>query len=176
MGANVWTQLFAQAASFMSSLFASSSEMPALKSGGELPNAQGNVATLTSTSTNVTDLETKRTNQTTDALFGEMLADGEKICFTMENLALSIPTGQYGIEIYDSPHAGHLVPLLQNVPGREFVEIHCGNIPCDSKGCILVGLEYTGDTIERSREAFDIVFPIIQNAIKNGSTVQLTIS
>lgn len=87
----------------------------------------------------------------------------------MENLALAIPAGSYQLAVYDSPHAGHLVPILLDVPGRSEIEIHCGNLPTDSKGCILVGLVRKADTLEASQAAFGLLFPKIQDALSRGS-------
>lgn len=97
-------------------------------------------------------------------------------CSTLENQALCIPTGTYFLTVYDSPHAGHPVPLLQDVPGRTEIEIHCGNYPCDSKGCILVGemVDIEG-MLQESQLAFDRLFPLIDSAVERGVPVSLTI-
>ena len=178
MEGNVWTQLFAVVVDVVSSLLRSSDNPLIQKSGGASPDAQKTPADSTSTSNPVKTptlakpslLQLKRNPEmtTTDGRFGDMVCSGERVCFTMENKALSIPAGLYGLEIYDSPHAGHPVPRLQNVFGRSEIEIHCGNIPEDSKGCIIVGLDHKGDTLERSRDAFSIVFPKIQAALAEG--------
>ena len=49
-----------------------------------------------------------------------------------------IPAGTYDTIKYDSPNKG-MVFLLQNVPGRDSIEIHSGNFTKDTHGCILVG-------------------------------------
>lgn len=176
MEASVWTQLFAQVANFLSSLFASSSNPSEQSSGGVSANAPAKDATLTSTSKNVTTLDVIRDQITADGIFGSLKFNGGFICYTLENRALAIPAGQYGLEIYDSPHAGHPVPRLQNVFGRSELEIHCGNRPEDSKGCILVGLDHKGDTLERSRDAFSLLFPLVSSAIHSGVAVQLVLT
>jgi hypothetical protein len=115
-----------------------------------------------------------RLDQTIDGIFGHLVTDGFD-CVTLENGSLAIPVGEYPVGIYDSPHAGHPLPILQNVPGRDFIEIHCGNVPEDSKGCILVGLKRVQDTIEQSRMAFDVLFPMIQATVDRKEPVVLTI-
>lgn len=98
------------------------------------------------------------------------------VCSTLENQALYIPTGVYSLTVYDSPHAGHPVPLLQDVPGRTAIEIHCGNYPCDSKGCILVGeMVDTEGILQESRISFDRLFPLIDSAVERGAPVILTV-
>lgn len=176
MEISVWIRRFAQVASSLSSLFAFSRNPSGPVSGGVSQNVQENVADLILPLMNATILAVTRNQKTANALFGEMSYNGERICFTLENRALAIPEGRYRIEIYASPHAGHPVPMLQNVPGRSEIEIHCGNTPEDSKGCLLVGLDHIGNTLERSRDAFNILFPLISSAIHTGVDVQLVLT
>jgi hypothetical protein len=59
-------------------------------------------------------------------------------------LISSIPSGTYkGVLRYD--HTDQWRIELQGVPGRTVVEIHTGNTPDDSEGCILVGKELGSD-------------------------------
>jgi Family of unknown function (DUF5675) len=175
MEPNVW-QLIVQAVSSLLSPSEPSSGTSQPASGGASPSAQESDALLISTWRNATTLVVIRDQETSDGIFGELAIDGEKVCLTLENRALSIPAGQYDITIYDSPHAGHLVPLLQGVFGRSEIEIHCGNVPGDSKGCILLGSSRIGDSLERSRDAFNLVFPQIQQALAEGRKVSIVIN
>lgn len=110
-----------------------------------------------------------------NAVIGSLLMDGVFICYTLENDRLKIPVGVYPLSLYDSPHAGHIVPLLAGVPGRAEIEIHCGNMPRDSKGCLLVGLNHTDDTVEDSISAFDLLLPKISDAIYAKELVTIAI-
>lgn len=116
-----------------------------------------------------------RTKTFKDVLIGELSVDGQWECFTLENRDLAIPLGTYKVEIYDSPHAGHLLPILKDVPGRDSIEIHSGNKASDSKGCILVGANHTTDILTDSRLAFAHLFPQIEKACKSGEDVSITI-
>jgi hypothetical protein len=105
------------------------------------------------------------------AIPGKMLSGGVHICFTLERLEVAIPEGRYQITMYDSPHFGRLMPLLVDVPERSGIEIHYGNYPEQSDGCILVGEtqdQGTGD-VYQSRRAFDELFNMLQNALNNGA-------
>ncbi len=55
----------------------------------------------------------------------------------------AIPCGKYKISVYASPRQKEEVALLANVPHFTMVEIHVGNFPKDTQGCILVGSERT---------------------------------
>jgi hypothetical protein len=76
---------------------------------------------------------------------GYLAVNDQIVCYTLErpwadnqqNIS-SIPAGTYdGALRYD--HSDHWRIELQNVPGRTNVQIHVGNQPDESKGCILVG-------------------------------------
>ena len=76
---------------------------------------------------------------------GYLAVNGQTIAYTLErpwadnqqNIS-SVPAGTYpGILRYD--HADHWRIELQNVPHRSNIQIHIGNEPDQSKGCILVG-------------------------------------
>lgn len=54
------------------------------------------------------------------------------------HLVSCIPVGEYTASWYDSPLKGRVLRLA-NVPGRQDIEIHTGNFPSDTEGCILVG-------------------------------------
>jgi hypothetical protein len=84
------------------------------------------------------------------ATFGELYSEqGRRECVTLElpwkdnarNVSC-IPAGEYTAERYFSPHHGCTVFKLIDVPDRDDVELHIGNTVNDSKGCILLGLDF----------------------------------
>jgi hypothetical protein len=94
-----------------------------------------------------------RTSRENNCVFGEMSIDDEFTCYTLERPAVLIPAGTYPLTYYFSPHNNMTVPLLHNVPGRTMIEIHAGNTPSDTEGCILVGRVKKSESIEESRIA-----------------------
>lgn len=76
----------------------------------------------------------------------------------------SIPAGTYDVTLYKSPHTGYKVPLLHDVDDFSEVEIHIGNFPRDTKGCILVGLKIEGNSIGYSKSAFDLLMATLKDA------------
>lgn len=54
----------------------------------------------------------------------------------------AIPAGSYYIEWYNSPTHG-MVFIIKDVPGRTFIEMHVGNTPKDTLGCLLVGKSFS---------------------------------
>jgi Family of unknown function (DUF5675) len=75
-----------------------------------------------------------------------------------------IPAGRYAVTFYHSPKFGRTVLLLHDVPGRDFIEIHTGNFPHETEGCLLVGLERGQDWVAHSRSALDAVLTKLADA------------
>ncbi len=82
---------------------------------------------------------------------GYLAVNDEIIAYTLERpwqgntpVISSIPDGVYGgVLRYD--HADKWRIELTGVPGRTHVQIHTGNTPDDSEGCILLGLKLGSD-------------------------------
>jgi hypothetical protein len=94
---------------------------------------------------------------------GYLAVNGRVIAYTVElpwrgnkPLISSIPDGSYaGILRYD--HTDMWRIELTGVPGRTHVQIHTGNVPDDTEGCILVGLKLGDDycSVIDSSRAYD---------------------
>lgn len=70
------------------------------------------------------------------------------------------------------------MPLLENVPDFEGIEMHVGNTAKDTEGCILVGNFYAPtvpDTISSSREAFDQLFYTLHYAWEQGEPISISV-
>jgi hypothetical protein len=97
---------------------------------------------------------------TSKSTTGLLSIDQVFFCYTLELPVKdglpgsAIPQGRYQVTTYPSPHFGRLMPLIL-VPGRSEIEIHFGNYPSDTRGCILLGYTRAPDFIGKSREAFD---------------------
>lgn len=104
----------------------------------------------------------------------ELYIDGMIQAYTLEP-PNPIPPGTYNLTIYVSPHFGYAIPLLQNVPGHNYIEIHPGNAAVDTHGCILVGSTKLVDEVENSRIAFDALMEKIVNAKHAGEKLQISI-
>lgn len=87
----------------------------------------------------------------------------------------AIPTGTYKIHLYDSPKHGPDTPELVNVPGFQHVQIHAGNTPDDTEGCLLLGLARTDVIVTKSKLACDWLKKQIIAALKDGGEVTVEI-
>jgi hypothetical protein len=93
---------------------------------------------------------------------GYLAVNGKIIAYTLElpwkgnaPLISSIPDGSYSAILrYDHPDKWRIE--LGGVPGRGNVQIHTGNAPDDSEGCILVGLNLGADlcSVLESKKAY----------------------
>jgi hypothetical protein len=95
-------------------------------------------------------LTLQRVKQNDFATYGEIYNErGIRECYTLElpwrdnkhNISC-IPAGEYIAERYLSPEHGYVLFRLIDVPGRGYIELHIGNLPCDSKGCLLLGVKF----------------------------------
>jgi len=78
-----------------------------------------------------------------------------------------IPTGTYHWHKYLSPDHGYEVVLLENVPGREGIEIHVANYVQELLGCIAIGIGMADINhnglidVTKSKRAFDELMSVL---------------
>ena len=116
--------------------------------------------------------------------FGVLLINGIAFCVTLElpwrdnqNDISCIPEGIYPVERYLSPKHGAVL-LVKNVPGRDLVEIHPGNLISEILGCILVGQYWDKLRNERavlnSGRTFARLLALV-GGMENGVPIQLEV-
>ena len=126
--------------------------------------------------------------------------DGKKfLCYTLEDEERKskvkgetrIPAGSYKIKVrkvggfhskykkrFGTAHRGML--HIVDVPGFEYILIHCGNTDEHTAGCLLVGDSQennqiiTNGFIGKSTQAYKRVYDHIMRAIENGEEVNIT--
>ncbi len=86
-----------------------------------------------------------------------------------------IPYGIYDITITYSPKFNLRLPILLNVKGFTGIRIHAGNTADDTSGCILVGSNRVKGKVINSKETTNRLIALIDNAIKRGEHVGITI-
>lgn len=126
-------------------------------------------------------LELIRDRSTDKATTGRLLIDGKFQCWTLEDVVrpakiaheTAIPAGTYEVVITESVRFKRRLPLLVGVPGFDGIRIHPGNCAADTDGCILVGTSKTVDWISGSRNAFEALFPILDQP---GQKMTITIT
>lgn len=69
----------------------------------------------------------------------------------------AIPAGTYRVAITPSLRFKRPLPLLLDVPMYSGIRIHPGNVPADTEGCLLPGLERGIDRVLRSVDAFEAI-------------------
>ena len=116
---------------------------------------------------------------------GELTVDGQMECFTLEDTwrpggekvygETCIPEGVYGVSVVYSPKGQELRPLLHDIPNFTSIEIHAGNSPKDTLGCILVGKIWSTDWLGQSRDAFNHLFFQINAAFQKGEKIQIEV-
>jgi uncharacterized protein DUF5675 len=116
-----------------------------------------------------------RTDFTDKSTIGDLFLDGNWQCFTLElpcrnpnGGKICIPEGKYELLMQWSTRFGMDTPHLQNVPDRTFIEIHPGNKPEDTEGCILLGQSKDVDWVSNSRAAYQALIPFLDEKLKAG--------
>lgn len=128
------------------------------------------------------------------ATIGELLEDGTRLCYTLEDEirervgepvanwkirgATAIPSGEYRVTLEHSPRFGPDTLTINGVPGFVGVRIHGGNRHEDTEGCPLLGLRVTDTTIVggTSAPAVGLVKARVRAALASGQHVLLTIN
>jgi len=120
-------------------------------------------------------LTLERFNFTEKSTIGSLAIDGKDFCWTLElplkdgSPGSCIPAGTYKVVTYPSPKFGRLMPLLVDVPGRSNIEMHWGNVPENTEGCILLGGTLPQpDFIGNSRMIFDDFWALAQGPMEAG--------
>lgn len=125
-----------------------------------------------------------RTIKTEESIISPLTIDGVFECYTLENpdhlTALgpdhtAIACGTYRVKMYASPKFNRRVPILYDVPGHTYVEIHIGNTSKNTHACILVGEGYGDNFITNSTAAFEKLVPKIEAALDAGEEVTITV-
>ena len=148
------------------------------------------------------DIILKRDTFTSKSTEGEIIIGGLHECYVLEDTdrglkdtmsideinklkvhgETCIPYGVYKIVVTKSERfsmlRGHDVylPLLLNVKGYEGIRIHTGNKPADTHGCLLPAKNKLLDYVTESTEAFTKLNDKINQAIKRGEIVTITIT
>jgi len=130
----------------------------------------------------------QRTIWSDKSTIGQMLVDDRFFGYTLEDTdryledggekithVTAIPRGVYPVTLYDSPRFHGPVLLLHNVDGFNMVEVHWGNKPEDTDGCILVGDSYADDWISHSRATFAKLLKVVEQAMDRGEAVTLEV-
>lgn len=75
-----------------------------------------------------------------------------------------IPAGLYSVVWHRSPKFNRVVPVLYNeqVPKDRYIEIHAGNYPKHTEGCILVGKWANDEGVFESVKTLEALLSFIQ--------------
>lgn len=96
----------------------------------------------------VKQVDMVRLEKGNDGTFGVLRLDGKVFCVTLEppdrgnrKDTSCIPSGEYVCRYVESPSFGSTFEIA-DVPGRTHILFHAGNVPGDTRGCVLLGRYY----------------------------------
>jgi uncharacterized protein DUF5675 len=105
-----------------------------------------------------------RDRVTTLSTTSKVTVDGAGFGYGLEP-AEPIPCGEYPCWLRWSDANKHWVIAVMDVPGHTDIEVHSGNVPKDTKCCLLPGLWRGPDVVAESRKAFLQLLEAIKNRI-----------
>lgn len=112
---------------------------------------------------------------------GILSVDGSVVGFTLEPprreppvKPRAIPAGTYNVIMAFSPKHQRFLPLVENVPDFEGIEIHIGNWPHDTEGCLLVGEKRGEDSVLESTPEFNELYSRIADAARAKEAITIT--
>jgi len=133
----------------------------------------------------------ERVQLSSDCTIGSLQVDGDFECWTLEDVVrevkgqpvaswkipgqTAIPYGTYQIDITMSARFKRLLPILLNVPGFDGIRMHPGNVPANTDGCLLPGLDRHTGSVGRSQLAFDALFAKLRAAKSLGQKIFIEI-
>ncbi len=130
-----------------------------------------------------------------ETTFGDLLDDGSRFCFTLEDAIreqvgmpvhrwkikgkTSIPAGRYLVTLNNSPRFGPETITINGVPGFDSIRIHGGNSKDSTEGCVIVGDQIDEDKARISgallRGVLTKLKEKVRYALKQGEEVWITI-
>lgn len=126
-------------------------------------------------------LELIRLEESKQGTFGVLKINKEVFCVTLEpsdqenaqNIS-SIPAQQYDVARIMSPKYGETFQIL-DVPGRDHVLIHAGNVVEHTKGCIILGQHWGKLRDARAILNSGDTFKAFMDQLQNYNFLHLTI-
>lgn len=103
---------------------------------------------------------------TDESTMGKLYLGNEFQLYTLEPPQSSgelVPVGTYQAEMEFSPRFQTMTPHLKGVPGYDDegphgpIEIHAGNFPANTEGCLLVGTMRSLNFVGNSRTALEML-------------------
>lgn len=155
-------------------------EEPAEAPAGEIETTGGEA-----TSPTVVNIDIQRDTETDESTLGTLTVDGNSLDVLelpdRDNAATEdsdtagrIPAGTYQAHIRTDGSRGWRIEL-EGVPDRTNIQIHVGNTPDDTVGCILPGTGRGENRVNNSTAAMNQIQQIVENA-GEGATIQVTVT
>lgn len=145
------------------------------KSSGQVPTVSITIPFSMTGDNEIEVMILNRVTFTDKSTIGDLFLEGVRQCYTLElssrkqdGVKNCIPAGSYEILMEWSTRFQMNTPHLQKVPGHTFIEIHPGNKPEDTEGCILLGQTVDTDWVGSSRAAYQALIPKIEKKLETG--------
>lgn len=142
------------------------------------------------------ELVLKRQFFFTDATIGKLYADGDFLCYILEDkdrdanrdgdlndtgeqkvyAQTAIPYGRYNVTLSYSPKFKKVLPEVLHVPHFTGIRFHPGNDIGDTAGCLLPGRYISGKKVLNSTDAHNELMGLLQACIDTRQKIYLTVT
>ena len=128
------------------------------------------------------DIVIDRKTAYSGSIVGTLSVNGSRVCYTLELPWLwnekgvsCVPNGRYFAFLrYDKGDKWRI--QLTGVPGRSGVQIHMGNYPHHTKGCVLVGTGTGSNKVFGSSSAYQALKAAFYGAVKASQSPDVNIA
>lgn len=117
----------------------------------------------------------QRTPEAGGAVIGTVWIQGVQTFYSLENASCLIPAGVYRLSLYYSVRNKRIVPLLHDVPGRSYIEIHPANVPRELAGCLAMGVGRGMNAIDHSVVAIETLVKILKPQLTVGHRCEIDV-
>ncbi len=125
-------------------------------------------------------LQLRREERLADRTLGILSHQGQFVAHILEDTVrpngqfvqgvTAIEPGLYQVELTYSPRLKRETPVLKGVPHHSdgLIRMHRGEIPEESLGCLLTGLEKAGGQLDKSADAEELVTAKVRGMLRSG--------
>lgn len=122
---------------------------------------------------------------------GELMHNGETLCYTLEDVVrevpsmpvaswkqwgkTAIPSGRYRVTLEFSNRFGADTLTINNVEDFDHIRMHGGNTEADTEGCVLLGTVRTESGIRNCAPAVNAIKDLVRAALMHDGEVWIDV-
>ncbi|WP_406535458.1 DUF5675 family protein [Methanobrevibacter sp.] len=114
-------------------------------------------------------------SMTLDEIRSKKIKDKTAIPQGNYKVTMNVISPRFSKKKYYKDFCGGRLPRITSVKGFDGVLIHIGNTDKDSSGCLIVGYNKEKGKVLNSKQAFEKLYKMLDNANRNGEKIDIKI-